>query len=53
MFNHFFNFMYEINIFEHKRSKDFYRMLKKAVLKKILASFLKRIMKDDKRVKVI
>ena len=30
----FFRVMYEIYIFEHKRSNDFYRTLRKAVLKK-------------------
>ena len=35
VFNHIFCFIYEIKIFEHKRSNDFYRTLKKAVLKKV------------------
>ena len=47
IFNHFFCFMYEINIFEHKRpynfehrrSNNFYRTLKKAVLMKFWLVF--------------
>ena len=47
MFNHFFRYTYEINIFELNGSKDFYRALKKAVLKKISSKFFEKKKKDN------
>ena len=53
IFNHFFRFMYEINIFQHKRSNDFYRALKKVMLKKYSSKFFQVKMKDNNRVKIL
>ena len=55
MFDHFFNFMYEVNILrikDHTRSNDSYRMLKKALLKNSGLFFI-QIKKDNKTVKVL
>ena len=40
-------------MFEHKRSNDFYRAQRKAVLKKFWQVFRSKKMEDNKRVKVL
>ena len=64
MHNHVFDFLYEINIFqhfsindqttfEHKSSNNFYRNLKKVVLKKSFQVFRSKKIKDNRKVKVL